>query len=183
MRNGAFGKGSREAHSKTRPGLVLMDIQLADGTAFDILDKLGNIDFQLIFITAYNQFAIKAIKAGAFDYLLKPIDEAELNTALERVAKLHNRFDAGTVQQQLQAAQRFSVSAGPDLEQTFCVPGVDYLQFIKMGDINLLQLRGVLHRNPPYKREKNNGYKNIEILRRIVARAMVYPRSPVAYCK
>ena len=69
----------------TKPELVLMDIQLADGTAFDILNSLPEISFNIIFITAYNHFAIKAIKYGALDYLLKPLDETELKSALQKI--------------------------------------------------------------------------------------------------
>ena len=67
-----------------RPNVILMDIQLCDGTVFDLLKKLNPIPQNIIFITAYNHFAIKAIKYGALDYLLKPIDQTELQEALER---------------------------------------------------------------------------------------------------
>ncbi len=73
----------------TSPDLLLLDIQLTDGTGFDLLQSLESIQFNTIFITAFNQFAIKAIKYGALDYLLKPIDEAELEEALDKVR--HNR--------------------------------------------------------------------------------------------
>ncbi|MDM8177856.1 MULTISPECIES: LytR/AlgR family response regulator transcription factor [Olivibacter] len=69
---------------RERPDLILMDIQLRDGTAFDLLQKLNLIPQNIIFITAYNHFAIKAIKYGALDYLLKPVDHTELKEALER---------------------------------------------------------------------------------------------------
>ncbi|WP_118976587.1 LytR/AlgR family response regulator transcription factor [Taibaiella koreensis] len=68
----------------TAPDLVLLDIELEDGTAFDLLSGLPEISFKIIFITAYNEHAIKAVKLGALDYLLKPIDEAELMAALEK---------------------------------------------------------------------------------------------------
>ncbi|MFT5617009.1 MAG: two-component system LytT family response regulator [Arenicella sp.] len=67
--------------------LVLMDIELTDGKSFEILEQLENIDFKIIFVTAYNHFAIRAIKLGALDYLLKPIDEDELNLALDKYLK------------------------------------------------------------------------------------------------
>ena len=67
-----------------KPDVILMDIQLIDGTAFDIINGLKQIPENIIFITAYNQFAIKAIKFGALDYLLKPIAEDELKDALQR---------------------------------------------------------------------------------------------------
>lgn len=67
-----------------KPDVILLDIQLIDGTAFDIINGLKQIPENIIFITAYNQFAIKAIKFGALDYLLKPIAEDELSQALQR---------------------------------------------------------------------------------------------------
>lgn len=76
---------SLEKIQQEQPDLVFMDIQLEDGTAFDILQQLEEVSFMLIFITAYNQFAIRAIKAGAFDYLLKPLDEEEFHETLERL--------------------------------------------------------------------------------------------------
>ncbi len=70
-----------------KPDLVLMDIELTDGKSFEILEQLESIDFRIIFATAYNHFAIRAIKLGALDYLLKPIDENELNLALDKYLK------------------------------------------------------------------------------------------------
>ncbi|RZM14593.1 MAG: response regulator [Pedobacter sp.] len=74
-----------------KPDIIFMDIQLIDGTAFDILNGLKDIPENIIFITAYNQFAIKAIKFGALDYLLKPVDADELSDALERYRKKRDK--------------------------------------------------------------------------------------------
>ncbi len=70
-----------------KPDLVFLDIQLKDGTAFDFLDKFDALDFKIIFTTAYNQYAIKAFKYAALDYLLKPIDPLDLKNALDRARK------------------------------------------------------------------------------------------------
>ncbi len=70
---------------KEKPDLVFMDIQLADGTGFDILQQVQGINFDLIFATAFDQYAIKAIKYSAIDYLLKPIDGEELKAAVRKV--------------------------------------------------------------------------------------------------
>ena len=64
------------------PDLVLLDIHLADGTCFDILEKLQPIRFRTVFITGYEEYAIRAIKYGALDYILKPPDPDELDLAL-----------------------------------------------------------------------------------------------------
>ncbi len=77
--------GAKSMLSNTKPDIVLLDIELEDGTGFGLLDQLTTIDFKLIFITAFNQYAIKAFKYNALDYILKPIDPQELKTTLERV--------------------------------------------------------------------------------------------------
>jgi two-component system LytT family response regulator len=71
-----------------KPELIFLDINLSDGTAFDFLEKIETIDFKIIFITAYEEYALKALKIGAVDYLLKPVDVEELKIALDKVVKL-----------------------------------------------------------------------------------------------
>lgn len=70
-----------------QPQLVFLDIQLHAQTGFDLLKQLGEINFEIIFITAYNQYAIQAIKFSALDYLLKPIDIDELTAAVDKARK------------------------------------------------------------------------------------------------
>jgi two-component system LytT family response regulator len=70
----------------TQPDLILLDIQLKDGTGFNLLEKLTILP-KVIFITAYNNYAIQAIKVGALDYILKPIDEEELELAIQKITK------------------------------------------------------------------------------------------------
>lgn len=71
--------------SELHPDLVFLDIKMPQQSGFDILDKLLRLrinDFEVVFLTAYDEYAIKAIKYAAFDYLLKPIDEQELIESL-----------------------------------------------------------------------------------------------------
>jgi len=68
-----------------KPSLVFLDVEMPDGSGFDLLEKLDTIDFSLIFTTAFDQYALKAIKFSALDYLLKPIDEEELIAAVSKV--------------------------------------------------------------------------------------------------
>ncbi len=69
---------------KHKPDIVIMDINLGNGTGFHILKELTSIDFKLIFITAYHEYAIKAFKFSALDYLLKPVDPFELIATVEK---------------------------------------------------------------------------------------------------
>lgn len=66
-----------------KPDIVFLDIQMPDGTGFDLLNQLGDKPFELIFITAFQEYAIMAIKFSALDYILKPIDAEELKIALQ----------------------------------------------------------------------------------------------------
>ena len=70
--------------TKLQPDLVLLDVELGGETAFDLLGQLKHINFDIIFTTAYDKYAIKAFKFSAMAYLTKPIDPEELNMALER---------------------------------------------------------------------------------------------------
>lgn len=71
-----------------KPDLILLDVNLTDGDAFDFLDQTENLNFKVIFITSYEEYALKALKMGAVDYILKPIDIDELGESLEKVKKL-----------------------------------------------------------------------------------------------
>lgn len=71
----------------TKPDLLLLDIELNDGSSFDLLKLFGKYVFQVVFITANHLFAIKAIKCGALDYLMKPIDESEFTETLQRMTE------------------------------------------------------------------------------------------------
>lgn len=87
------------AINKLKPDLVLLDIQMNDGTGFDLLKKFENPQFKVIFITAYEEYALQAIKASALDYILKPVDPEELINAVRKAER--NR--EGNNRQQLQA--------------------------------------------------------------------------------
>jgi two-component system LytT family response regulator len=66
------------------PQLVFLDIEMPDGTGFNLLEKIDNINFKVIFVTAYQEFAIKAFNFSAIDYLLKPINPEQFKQAVEK---------------------------------------------------------------------------------------------------
>ena len=78
-------QAGREAIEKLQPDLVFLDVQMPHTSGFDLLQRMKNIDFAVIFVTAFDRYAIKAIKFSALDYLLKPVDIDDL---LEAVAKV-----------------------------------------------------------------------------------------------
>jgi len=80
--------------AQTNPEVVFLDIQLGEGTGFDILEKLnGKIESQVVFITAHEQYAIKAFRFSALDFLLKPVDPDELQKVIGKIKKTLQRND------------------------------------------------------------------------------------------
>jgi len=76
-----------ELITKEKPQLVFLDVEMLDGTGFNMLEKFDQVDFDVIFTTAYDKYAIKAFKYSAIDYLLKPIGIEELEDAVFEVQK------------------------------------------------------------------------------------------------
>lgn len=77
-----------EAIREHRPQVVFLDIEMPRMNGFDLLDKVGKIDFHVVFTTAYSQFAIKAFQYSALNYLLKPIDPEDLKETVRRIQQL-----------------------------------------------------------------------------------------------
>ena len=67
-----------------KPDLVLLDVELTDGTGFDLMSIYGEVDFKVIFVTGHDEYAIKAFKYSAIDYVLKPIDPEDLISAIKK---------------------------------------------------------------------------------------------------
>lgn len=93
---------------KLDPDLIFLDIEMPKGSGFDLIEKIGQIRAKVVFTTAYSQYALKAIKASALDYLLKPIDLVELKASItkyqqfraisefERLSILRDQLKVGT---------------------------------------------------------------------------------------
>ncbi|HEX8269482.1 MAG TPA: LytTR family DNA-binding domain-containing protein [Flavobacterium sp.] len=81
-----------------KPQVVFLDIQLTDGTGFDILEQLalknGKSSFHIVFITAHEQYAIKAFRFSALDFLLKPVDPEELQKVIEKIKNVLEKNDS-----------------------------------------------------------------------------------------
>lgn len=82
-----------------KPDIVFLDIEMPDGTSFDLLRKLPEINFQIIFVSSHEKYALRAIKFSAIDYILKPIDPEELVNAIKKVkSELTNHKTSQKVQ-------------------------------------------------------------------------------------
>ena len=115
---------------KHRPDLVFLDIRLEPGTGFEILEQVEDQDFDVIFTTAYQEYAIRAIRCSAMDYLMKPIDEDELVAAVKRVeekkGKEDNRKKFQLLKQNL---------AGPNAFRQIALPTLEGLLFVELENI------------------------------------------------
>ena len=81
------------AINNLKPNLVFLDISMPDGDGFEVLEKVSNRDFEVVFTTAFNDFAIKAFQFSALHYLLKPINYIELQAAVERYKENNQDVD------------------------------------------------------------------------------------------
>lgn len=110
-----------EAIDRLKPDLLLLDIQLGDGSGFDVINKINHKQFKVIFITAYNEYAIQAFRVNALDYLLKPINKKQLAESIERLSSIsiNNQFERlQSMMQQLGSNTKkigFSTSEGYSL--------------------------------------------------------------------
>lgn len=84
-------KSGIEIIKKLIPDLVFLDVEMPDGTGFDLLQQLKPINFKVIFITGFQDFAIKAFRFSAIDYLLKPIDPNDLKEAVKKAEETINK--------------------------------------------------------------------------------------------
>jgi two-component system, LytTR family, response regulator len=80
-----------EVINQTNPDAIFLDIQMDDGSGFDLLKYFPEPQFQVVFVTAYDQFAIKAFECNAIDYLLKPINTDRLISSIKKVEQLNSR--------------------------------------------------------------------------------------------
>lgn len=119
-----------EAIAAHKPNLLFLDIELQDGTGFDLLEKSGNSQFHVIFTTAFENYALRALKMSAVDYLLKPIDPAELSKA---VSKARERLAAEQHGRNFEILLQ-NIHAGGG-KHKIALPSSDGLTFVNVSDI------------------------------------------------
>lgn len=118
-----------------KPELIFLDIEMSDGDGFAMLDAIDNINFDVIFVTAHKEFAIRAIKYEALDFLVKPLKAKELSSAVERYRKRVTRRQKE--EHRLKLIKTMSV-----LQSKVPVPGKDGIRFIKLENIFRFQADG-----------------------------------------
>ena len=82
-----------ELISSLNPDLVFLDIKMPDGSGFNLLERFPKLNFQVVFVTAHEEYAIKAFRFSALDYILKPVDPSDLINAVDKVSGINNVND------------------------------------------------------------------------------------------
>jgi len=123
---------------ESMPDVVFLDIEMRSGTGFDLLERVSFRDFEVIFTTAYEHYALKAIKASAIDYLLKPIDWNELQAA---VAKVQAKRSGDQRNKKIEALLLNMNQQGGGL-QTITLSTQEGLEFVKVRDILRCEANG-----------------------------------------
>jgi two-component system LytT family response regulator len=113
------------------PQLLFLDIQLHERTGFDVLKAIDAIDFEVIFITAYDHYGIQAVKFSALDYLLKPIDIKELQAAVE---KAREKITAKQQNSNLENLLQYIRKAGIDMPR-IALPTLQETRYVKVNEI------------------------------------------------
>ena len=123
-----------EAYDKIialKPHLILLDISMPGASGFELLNRIDKIDFEIIFITGFNEYALDALKVSAVDYLLKPVKTEELIAAIEKATKRIDVRDNSAKYEVLKS----NLKGQGNQETTIAIPGTNSYDFIKIGEI------------------------------------------------
>ena len=124
-------KDAFEKISLLQPKIIFLDINMPGESGFDLIQKFETINFEIIFVTGYNEYALDALKLSAVDYLLKPVKTQDL---IDAVNKAKDRID------KKQKAERYDIlkhnlNSGGDQNTKIAIPGTNVYQFVLIADI------------------------------------------------
>lgn len=131
-------KTALSAIQKTTPDLVFLDIEMPDGTGFDLLSRFDKIDFKIIFVTAYSEYAIKAFRFSAIDYLLKPLKIDELIDAVERVRSA----GATGISSEIISSLLTNLRSSSPKQSTLIIPNIRGFEVLRVSEIIMCQADG-----------------------------------------
>lgn len=121
------------AINKHEPDIVFLDIEMPDYNGFELIKFFKKVDFEIVFVTAYNQYAIRAFEVAAVDYLLKPLDIEQLQRA---VIKVKEKKSYANIQERLNLMS--TTYTNQDINK-IALPLSDGLSFVPIGDIVLFE--------------------------------------------
>ncbi len=157
---------ARDYLSQQSVDVIFLDISMPVENGFQFLESIANRSFQIIFVTAYNEFALQAIKASALDYLLKPVNIDELKIAVEKLKQTHSNSSVQNTNQELinNLLQSVNKNIAP---KKIALPQLGGIQFIEVDEIVSLQADSnytIIHMNNMQKRVITKTLKEFEEL-------------------
>lgn len=138
----ATAKSATEAYDKIiyhQPDLIFLDIQMPQHSGFDLLRMFqGNVFFEVVFVTGFDQYAISAIKFSALDYLLKPVDIEELKGAVEKARSFIHKNNSRAVENN-NLVQNFQLA---EMDRNIIIHDKEKVTVVKAGEIEVIQSEG-----------------------------------------
>lgn len=128
-------KTAFKAIKKHNPDFIFLDIEMADGKGFDLLTMFEKVSFKVIFVTAYSEYAVKAFRFSAVDYLLKPVKIDELVSAVERIKAMYDQSPAIDLMTTL-------INNLRSVPQTLVIPHLKGFEVLKVHEIIMCQADG-----------------------------------------
>ncbi len=145
------------------PELLLLDVEMQDGTGFDLLGRLGKVDFEVIFVTAHDRYALKAIKFCALDYILKPVDVKELVHAIHRASeKLKERNSSNNFTHLIENFKNSNIQ-----QHKIAIPTQEGFIFVEVNDILRCEAEGsytqviLKNKKPIFATRKIKGFEEL----------------------
>lgn len=132
-------KKAVELIDQLKPKLIMLDIQLDDGTGFDVLDAAQHKDYRVIFVTSFSKYATKAFRYNAIDYILKPVAIEELIVAVNKAHEYLQKEWYTSPRQISSLSENFNVTTNFDF---IAVPSIDKIEFLKINEIAYLKSEG-----------------------------------------
>lgn len=132
-------ESAKEQITQLEPHLVFLDISLPGKTSFDMLSELDKINFEIIFVTAHNQYTMQAFHYSAVDYLVKPIDEDLLADAVKRAIK---RINVSSVNDNVSTLLYNIGKSGSPQKMKLCIPSLKGFQVVELNDILFCEAAG-----------------------------------------
>jgi two-component system, LytTR family, response regulator len=131
-------KTGLEAIKNLKPDIVLLDVEMDDGTGFDLMKQVDVPNFQLIFVTAHNKYAIDAFQFSAIDYLLKPVDPEALQKSIQKaIAQIQSRNLKKQIDFLLQ-----QINGKNEQEKRIVLKDIANIYFVKINDILYCEAEG-----------------------------------------
>lgn len=123
---------AQELIEREQPNLVFLDIQMPGGSGFDLLRKIGDIRFEIVFVTSFDRYAIEAFKFSAIDYLLKPVEVDDLREAVSRAQRA---IESRTMRDGEQYVYLFQNLTAGEQEKRLALQKGDKVRYVRLSEI------------------------------------------------